>query len=409
MFIELHIIQSFPPTNLNRDDMNQPKDTDFGGVRRARISSQCLKRAIRKAPIFAATTQVPLSKRSRFIARALCERLVEAGKPEQEGRNIADVFAEAYSGGLKVKKEDGEKYTEVALYLSPREIEWTVAELTNQWEAILVAYAALQKEKEEKKKKGEGADEKKGKKGKPPETPWLNIANELAKQTKGRTTTAPDIALFGRMLADRPDTNVDAACQVVHAISTHTVKMDTDFFTAVDELLRPEETGAAMMDIAGFNSACFYRYARLDWDQLVKNLKGDTDLARRTVEAFLRASEAAMPTGKKNSHDNFCRPAFMFAIARKTDSQPWSLANAFEKPVQAWSGSGLIEPSVLALDRYWNDLCLFYDEGTEKTVKAKAIALQPTLVSPDQLSESLRAAIKPGMKLWVQTMLDALE
>lgn len=404
MFIELHIIQSFPPTNLNRDDMNQPKDTDFGGVRRARVSSQCLKRAIRHAPVFAATTQVPLSTRSRFIARALCKGLVEANKPEQEARIVADLFAEAYSGGLKKKKEDGERYTEVALYLSPREVECTVTKLAEQWDAMLTTHATLAKQKEEKKKKG-----------KPRETPWLNIANELAKQTKGRTTSAPDIALFGRMLAARPDTNVDAACQVAHAISTHAVKMDTDFFTAVDELLRPEETGAAMMDIAGFNSACFYRYARLDWKQLKTNLKADEsdpellNLARRTVKAFLRASEAAMPTGKKNSHDNFCRPAFMLAVARKTDSQPWSLANAFEKPVQARSGSGLIEPSVLALDRYWNDLRLFYDDETEKTVKAIAIALQPALVSPEQLSESLRAAIKPGMKLWVQTMLDALE
>jgi CRISPR system Cascade subunit CasC len=406
MFIELHIIQSFPPTNLNRDDMNQPKDTDFGGVRRARVSSQCLKRAIRKAPVFAATTQVPLSARSRFISRALIEGFGQ-GKPQAEAQLVADLFAEAYSLNKMEGKAGQEKHTAIALYLSPAEIQWAVTELTKQWDVILATHAASEEEK--KKKKDEGAEDKKAKKGKkekPPETPWLNIANELAKQTKGRTTSAPDIALFGRMLADRPDTNVDAACQVVHAISTHIVKMDADFFTAVDELLRPDETGAAMMDIAGFNSACFYRYARLDLDQLVKNLKGDADLARRTVEAFMRASEAATPTGKKNSHDNFCRPAFMFAVARKTDSGGWSLANAFEKPVQVWGGSGLIEPSVRALDQYWNDLCQFYGE---QTVIDKAVALQPALIKPDELSGSLRSAFKTSLDAWVQTMLDAIK
>jgi CRISPR system Cascade subunit CasC len=376
MFIELHIIQNFPPTNLNRDDMNQPKDTDFGGTRRARVSSQCLKRAIRTAAIFKATTQVSAnSTRSRFIARALCTGLVKAGKPEQEARNVADVFAEAYSGGLK-KKKDGEKYTEVALYLSPNEIEWVVEQLREGWSEAAPSESAVK-----------------------------DIADALIKRTKDRTTSAPDIALFGRMLATHPDTNVDAACQVAHAISTHAVKMDTDFFTAVDELTRPDETGAAMMDIAGFNSACFYRYARLDWEQLVKNLKGDTELARRTVEAFLRASEAAMPTGKKNSHDNFSRPAFMLAVARQKDSAGWSLANAFEKPVHTWNDSGLVQPSVEALDRYWNDLCQFYGE---QTVINKVVALHSTFIKPEGLSDSLRLAVKPSLDVWVQAMLGAL-
>jgi CRISPR system Cascade subunit CasC len=236
------------------------------------------------------------------------------------------------------------------------------------------------------------------------------LVDGLIERTKNRAG-APDIALFGRMLADRPETNIDAACQVAHAISTHAIKMDTDFFTAVEELLEPDETGAAMMDIAGFNCACFYRYARLDWEQLTKNLAGDTDLARRTAEAFLRASEAAMPTGKKSSHDNYTRPVFMLAVVRKEHSAGWSLVNAFEKPVRTWGGLGLVEPSVLALDHYWNDLCRFY--GTQ-TVKAVAVALHPTF-KPKELSETLQSAIKPGsadksgMDTWVEAILDELQ
>lgn len=407
MFIELHIIQSFPPTNLNRDDMNQPKDCEFGGVRRARISSQCLKRAIRTNPVFAATVQPDkpdevISYRTRYLTRALRKALGEVSKPKNEIETITRAIAAAYTSKKNEMDRDDPDRTKVAVYLSYADVKWLVEEqMLPQWESLLTApgeeTAKTQENKDAKTRKSKKSRKAKDK------SPLDKLVDGLIERTKNRAG-APDIALFGRMLADRPETNVDAACQVVHAISTHAVKMDTDFFTAVEELARPDETGAAMMDIAGFNCACFYRYARLDWEQLKKNLEGDTDLARRTVEAFLRASEAATPTGKKNSHDNNSRPVFMMTVARETRSPGWSLVNAFEKPVQAWGGSGLVEPSVLALDQYWNDLCQFYDK---QTVKATAVALHPTF-KPEGLSEALRSTIKSTLDTWVQAMLDAL-
>ena len=166
-------------------------------------------------------------------------------------------------------------------------------------------------------------------------------------------TAAPDIALFGRMLAGRPERNIEAACQVAHAISTHEVKIpQSDFFTAVDDLLPAETRGAAMMDNAYFNSAAYYIFIRIDPEQLVSNLKGRVNLARQTLSGIMLASALFEPPGKKNSFVNDHRPDFLMAVARP-DNDGQSLANAFEQPVRASNGSGYVAPSILALSECW--------------------------------------------------------
>jgi CRISPR system Cascade subunit CasC len=333
MFIELHIIQNFAPSNLNRDDTNNPKDCVFGGTRRARISSQCLKRAIRLAPVFEQTVGQK-GIRTRLIAREFQRRLEDAGVHPGQAAKVAMALAKAYT--VKAKKDKGKQgneaaeseQTNVLIYLSPQEIDDLTRKVLDDWSTVTADFARLQK-----------------------------IVEEFVKETKGRTT-APDIALFGRMLADRPETNVDAACQVAHAISTHRVSMDIDFFTAVDDLQTREETGAGMMGIMGFNSATFYRYARLDWEQLVTNLYGQTDAARRAVEGFLRAAVEAVPTGKQNTFAAHNPPSFILAVVRE-GGMGWSLANAFERPVVGGEG-GLVKPSVEALDAYWGKLVNTY-------------------------------------------------
>ena len=267
MFVELHIIQSFAPANLNRDDTNNPKDCEFGGVRRARISSQCIKRAIRTCPTFAATTGIEPGLRTKRMIDRLREPLVAAGRQEGQVDAIVPAFVEAFASKLD---RDG-KRTAVLLYFSRAEMQGLAAALLENWDRL-----------SDEKQRGATAE---------------RIAKELVKQYK-RRTSAPDIALFGRMLAEKPELNLDAACQVAHAISTHRVTMEMDFYTAVDDL-QPEDTaGAGMMGFTAYDSACFYRYTRLDWEQLVKNLDGDIPLARRTVEGFLRAAVEAVPTGK---------------------------------------------------------------------------------------------------------------
>lgn len=347
MFVEVHLIQNFVPSNLNRDDLGNPKECEFGGVRRARISSQCLKRAIRTAEVFKATTQVEESIRTRYLTRKIVKGLASADREPEDVTRIARAVAAAYSSKKKQMDSSDPNRTKIALYLSAADVDWLTKQLVQQWEAV----SAVPVEEPEDLDK---------------------IVDGLIERTTAHTD-APDIALFGRMLADRPETNVDAACQVAHAISTHAVKAQTDFFTAVDTLLEPEETGAAMMDYANFNSACFYRYARLDWEQLVSNLKSgkeptaeEVDLARRTVEGSLRAMVEAVPTGKINAHAQNNPPSFLLAVVRG-GGMAWSLASAFERPIRA-GHEGLVTPSVKALDRYWGRLRSGYGDKTLRRV-----------------------------------------
>ena len=165
---------------------------------------------------------------------------------------------------------------------------------------------------------------------------------------------AADLALFGRMLADLPDKNIEAASQVAHAISTNRISMELDYYTALDDL-KPEDTaGADMIGTVGFNSACFYRYANVDMGQLKRNLQGDEELAQQTLEAFIRASVNAIPTGKQNSMAAHNPPSFVLAVVRR--SSLWNLANAFLKPVAPYAGEDLALRSIKALDSYWGKL-----------------------------------------------------
>ncbi len=369
--IDLHLIQNFAPSNLNRDDTGNPKDAEFGGVRRARISSQAFKRAIRLHPAFARATQVPVAIRTRQIVRNIKQKLIAAGKGEEEAKSVAQAFAKAYAGKMD---KDGER-TSVLLYLSADEIERMAAALLENWQDVLEAV------------------------NQDNEAVFKDLVKTLVKETKYRTS-APDIALFGRMLADKPETNIDAACQVAHAISTHRVNMDLDFFTAVDDLQTSEETGAGMMGVTAFNSACFYRYASIHWDQLVENLDGDKELARKTVEGFLRAALQAIPSGKQNAFAAQNPPDFALVVVNR-DAAPWSLANAFEKPVRPPRFGGLVARSIEALDRYWGKLTSVYGAQGRKPA---ALCL-----NEEADCANLQEAIHPNLENWLQAILAELE
>ncbi|MEW6568788.1 MAG: type I-E CRISPR-associated protein Cas7/Cse4/CasC [Chloroflexota bacterium] len=375
MFLELHLIQSFAPSNLNRDDTGNPKDTEFGGVRRARISSQCIKRAIRLEPVFAQILGASPGTRTRWLTRILRDALVKAGKDDQVANTVALAFARVYLGDMDRNKPER---SNVLIYLSEEEQREIADILLDNWKPITQELAKGNDTSETLSKLAEGSAKK-----------------------LGEVTSAPDVALFGRMLARKPSTiTLDAACQVAHAISTHRVNMDLDFFTAVDDLQEQEEseTGAAMMGVTGFNSACFYRYARLDWRQLVQNLDGDMALARRTVEAFLRATLQAVPTGKQNAFAAQNPPSFALAVCRP-DGMGWSLANAFEQPVRPDRDGGLVAPSIRALDAYWGKLHRTYGDGGITPV---------VLLVEDVELQSLRDALAPNVEAWVNCVLAVL-
>jgi CRISPR system Cascade subunit CasC len=347
MKLELHILQSFAPSNLNRDDTNSPKQCDFGGYRRARVSSQSWKRAMHTR--FKSNNLIPESSRSvrtkRLVEARLVPAMVESGRSKEE----AEAVAWALLGGLKIAPDSKhEALTQYLLFLGESEIDNMVSIMDQHWDD-LVAVAASSEGKKKKDKAGDVSKE---------------IVEELSKRLDGGR--AASVALFGRMLADAPGLNRDAAAQVAHAISTHAVNVEFDFFTAVDDLKGNDVAGADMIGTVEFNSACFYRYLNVDIEQLRANLHGDEELLKATVSAFVEAACVAVPTGKQNSMAAHNPPSVILAVVGA--NAPRNLANAFVKPVNGMRGDGLVAGSAIAMLKTRADLNRVY--GTEAEVGA---------------------------------------
>jgi len=347
MKIEIHLLQNFAPSCLNRDDANTPKTCTFGGVSRARVSSQSWKRAVRDT--FRHENSIPTGIRTKQLAAKLLERL---GDGFEEAK-VIKFLEETYS------KMDGKRKQETAVLLFMSEAE------------IVEAAACIR----------EGLSGDKA-------APRLKAAQRSA-----------DVALFGRMLAEKPEFNIDAACQVAHAISTHQADFETDFYTAVDDLTRDrDEVGAGMLGTQGFNSACFYRYALVDYKELVANLGGDRILAETALQEFLRSFTLTVPTAKQNSHAAQNRPSFGLFVARKSGT-PVSLANAFALPIRS---EDLIGASIYALVRHHARLdkvygiykdatqAIFHDRESDKPLGDLAAYDAETL---DQAIKSIIGAV----------------
>lgn len=340
MLIELHILQNFAPANLNRDDTGSPKDCEFGGVRRARISSQALKRAARQ--MFKDQGLLPaeqLAVRTKRAVDALAARLTEGGRDQEQARAVAQAALATVKLKAEREKDSAEYKSQYLLFLAEREIARVAEICAASWDALMALTAA------EPAAGGRSARAAKqaGKEAAPEVTKAMQAALDGGK--------AADLALFGRMLADLPDKNIDAAAQVAHALSTHRVSIEFDYYTAVDDL-RPNDTqGADMIGTVEFNSACYYRYSNVDTGQLLENLGGDAGLARATLAAYLQAAVRAIPTGKQNSFAAQQAPSFVLAVARP--GGPWSLANAFAKPVRPRGETDLVAESVEALAEHW--------------------------------------------------------
>ena len=359
MFVEIHILQNFAPSNLNRDDTGMPKDCEFGGYRRARISSQCFKRAVRNE--FDAVGLIKrdfLARRTKRLVAELADRLQSRGRDVEEAKSVIKLVL----GGVKLEV-GGDDKTQYLLFLGSREIDKLADICTKHWDELapIVAPSAAPAQIESTARRRKGA----GKEAIPKE-----VRDATLRIFDGGK--AADLALFGRMLADLPDKNIEAAAQVAHAISTNRISMELDYYTAVDDL-KPEDTaGADMIGTVGFNSACFYRYANVDVGQLRCNLQGDEDLAQKTLEAFIRASVTAVPTGKQNSMAAHNPPSFVLAVVRR--SSLWNLANAFLKPIVPYGGEDLALRSIKALDSYWGKLARMY--GDDAVVGKWAVSLE---------------------------------
>ena len=292
-YLDIHAIQTLPPSNVNRDDTGSPKTAIYGGVRRARVSSQSWKRAMRQ--YFLNESADSLGVRSLDVVRYLAERIMAADPsvPEEKAVQMSEkMFNDA---GIKTKDHKAK-----ALFFLGKK------------QADLLAEAALRGESDKQKIKQIFCD-----------------------------NPAIDIALFGRMVADDPSLNEDASAQVAHAISTHEVRTEFDYYTAVDDLAPEDNAGAGMIGTIEFNSSTLYRYANVAVHELVRQL-GSKSAAIDAAKLFIQAFADSMPTGKSNTFANETLPQMLMINIRR--DRPVNLVTAFEKPVK--SNTGNVVPSI---------------------------------------------------------------
>ena len=319
-YVDIHVIQSLPPSCVNRDDSGSPKSAVYGGVRRLRVSSQSWKRAARLYFKNHLNTS-NLGTRTKHLAQIIATQIgeIDSGLSETALTLAIKAINAAADKNKKIIAVDNKgnfrKESTPLFFASPEQVRRT---------AELVVTSQ-------------------------------QTGKRLSKKDVQQTLSAQsgiDIALFGRMVASTPVLNVDAACQVAHAISTHAAENEYDFFTAVDdEKSRSEEedAGAGMMGTVEFSSATMYRYATVNIDMLRHNL-GDGEAALRALEVFIRGFCLSMPTGKQNTFANRTVPEAVVVAVR--EDQPVSLVGAFEEAVPADAARGYVARSVEALARH---------------------------------------------------------
>jgi CRISPR system Cascade subunit CasC len=308
-FLQLHLLSFFPPANLNRDDTGRPKTAVVGGTTRLRISSQALKRAWRTSGTFTGALDGHIGQRTQRLGEVVLAFLRERGMDEAKALETARAIAGVF-GKIKDAKDETPTRIEQLAFIAPEE----------RAAALALAERALA---------GETVDAK---------------AAGLLRQSD----TAADIALFGRMLAADPDYNREAAAQVAHAITTHRVTVEDDYYTAVDDLkTKAEDAGAGFLGEASFGSGVFYLYLCVDRALLLKNLGGNTRLAATALGALAEAAATVAPRGKQNSYAAHGRAHYVLAEAG--DQQPRTLAGAFACAV---TGDDLMAESIKALRKF---------------------------------------------------------
>ena len=300
LFIDVHALHTLPPSNINRDDTGAPKTATFGGVPRQRVSSQAWKRAVRRD----FRKHLPadqLGVRTKRVVEQVVDVIENIAPDWERDRAVTAVQATFSAAGIKVEKKAVKKGEDQVqrdpeagylLFLSARQIQRLA-------EAV--------------------------------------VANDGTRLTKREaaalldTEHSVDIAMFGRMVAEAPDYNVDAAVQVAHAIGVHASEPEFDYFTAVDDAAEAaEESGAGMIGTIQMMSSTLYRYATVDLQALTENL-GDDRAATEATVAFVRSFVESMPTGKQNTFANRTLPEVVLVSVR--EDRPVSYVNAFETPV----------------------------------------------------------------------------
>ena len=342
LYVDFHVLQTVPPSCINRDDTGSPKTAIYGGVTRARVSSQAWKHAMRQAFVEESLLdEEDVGKRTKKVTE-LVEKEIAALAPEKDAAKLAKKTLD--NAGIK----NDEKGTKALFFISQAQIK---------------ALAQLAVE--------ECTDKKEYKKA---------------------LSTAPsaDIALFGRMVADDPSLNFDAAAQVAHSISTHAVQNEYDYFTAVDDCQVEDNAGAGHLGTVEYNSATLYRYATVNVMELERHL--DAKKAAEVVRSFGEAFIRSMPTGKQNTFANRTLPDAVYVTIR--EDQPVNLCGAFEQAVRK-SLEGYAEPSKSALQAYAQQL---YQSFAEAPAESFTVGTGLEALAPAQPLNTMLDALEEAVK-----------
>ena len=371
--LDINVLESVPPSNINRDDTGSPKTAYYGGVLRARVSSQAWKRAMREM-FPSLLPEGSLGVRTKFIVPLIAERI--AAKREDLAERSAE-FAKAVLDATGIKSsetdrkgsDEGTMATGYLVFIANRELD-DLADIAIAW-----------------------ADE-----GVDPKKPDSKSKKDVQRAFKG--IQAVDVALFGRMLADASDFNVDACSQVAHAISVNEISQEYDYFTAVDDCAADDNAGAGMLGTVGFNSSTLYRYATVNIDALMEQLES-AEATACGVAAFVEAFVKSMPTGKQNTFANRTLPNVV-AVSLRND-QPINLVSAFERPVYAERDRSITQIAAERLAEYARDVESAYACPATKSwhvsygVEPSSLDYFGEGVSLDALVNSVRDAVESAL------------
>ena len=354
MFVDIYAIQTVPPSNVNRDDTGSPKTAWYGGVQRARVSSQAWKRAMRQMfPDL--LPEGSLGIRTKLACGLIADKIAElrpdlADDAEAMGRAALEAVGLKVDASVRAGSEEGAAVTQYLVFIAHSEIEG-LARVAIGW---VEAGENLKK-------------------------PSAKAKKEASAVFHGNQ--AVDVALFGRMLANSPDLNTDASAQVAHAISVDKVVQEYDYFTAVDDCAAGDNAGAAMIDTVGFNSSTLYRYATVNVESLYEQL-GDAEAAARGARAFVEAFVRSMPTGKQNTFANRTLPSAVLVALR--DGQPVNAVTAFENPVTPQVGTSMARQAAERLGETLEAIGSSYDA---LAARAWNVVVGERVESLDRLSE----------------------
>lgn len=353
-YIQLHLLTSYPPSNVNRDDLGRPKTAVVGGYNRLRISSQSLKRAWRTSSVFEEVIAGEKGIRTKQIGIEILNALKEQGISEKKAAEIAQPIAGVFGKLVKAKEAKKAKDTGDSKDESGEKSNFTPEE-----SSVLIEQLAFVTP-EEKKAAIELALLH-AKAGTQPAKQELQLLRN--------TTSAADVSLFGRMLASEPAYNIEAAAQVSHAFTVEAVEPESDYFTAVDDLQSASSSGSSHIGEREFGSGVFYTYICINADLLVSNLNGDKETAARAAEALAKAAATIAPGGYQNSFASRVYAHYM--LAEVGAASPRAMSFAFTNPIRS---TDILGTAIAQLEDYRGKIDAIYDSKCSKEASFNVVS-----------------------------------